>query len=265
MGLLNYDFRSQFKQGDSLDVIPLGLRMPGEYLAKIDSRDVTLLSTLYIRSIDPGATITAQYFDFTTGGDLGEETLVGSHVQPIAGATDRILLSNAHNKPFLRVIVAGGNVDFSIYGTALNNAGDASIVRENDAALLGVDFANAIAGLDEAGTKWKVVRVGADGSLLVKNSVSGTTVPFISTTTPTPENVPAIDDKIIDHISIRCTIDQDTSNRLEFSIDEGVSWGKLKVGETREEEPRGGMKHIQIRSGAGAVVEYEIYIDFGVA
>ena len=73
--------------------------------------------------------------------------------------------------------------------------------------------------------------------------------------------IPTVAGKYIDENSIRCAVDQEESKRLEFSFDNSV-FHRLKVGESREEEPRGTIRQVYIRSVSGSC-NYEIAINYG--
>jgi hypothetical protein len=65
----------------------------------------------------------------------------------------------------------------------------------------------------------------------------------------------------IDEVSIRCRVDQLITNRLLFSFDNSV-FHRLKVGEMREEEPRGDTTVLYLKALAGTV-DYEVAINYG--
>lgn len=92
----------------------------------------------------------------------------------------------------------------------------------------------------------------------------GTTDEFTGTVGVSPIQIPSVAGNDIEEISIRCRVDQPNNRRLEFSFD-GVNYFRLKVGEAREEEPRGGIKQVFIRaagSGASSCL-YEIIMNRG--
>lgn len=176
---------------DSSELVKLDTLGPGTYLYRLDIKGNSLLSTLYVKAKDAGATINAEYYDVTTGENFGEETFLKKHLDIAAGETDRILISNLHNKPVMRLVIAGGNVEFSVFNTVLPSAFSAM-----DAALIfdGEDFdalaskASPVAALDELNGLMKFLRVKPDGSLIVSDSNTTPADPyfreFIGQTTP---------------------------------------------------------------------------------
>jgi len=94
----------------------------------------------------------------------------------------------------------------------------------------------------------------------------GTTDSFVASVGTTATNVPASAGENIEELSIRCAVDQPSNRRLEFSLDGGTTFFRLKVGESREEEPRGNLKQIKVRAAGSGVttVNYEIIMNRGV-
>lgn len=92
----------------------------------------------------------------------------------------------------------------------------------------------------------------------------GTTVLYAASVGVSSVPIPTIAGKYIDELSIRCTVDQAANRRLEYSFD-NVTFHRLKVGEMREEEPRGTITQVYIRAAGSGVttVNYEIAINYG--
>ena len=99
----------------------------------------------------------------------------------------------------------------------------------------------------------------------------GTTDEFTGTVNNFGTTIPAVAGNEIDEISIRCRVDQPAATRLEFSFN-GIDWFRLKVGESREEEPRKRdksgniIRQVQIRAaGSLTTAQYEIVMNRGQA
>lgn len=92
----------------------------------------------------------------------------------------------------------------------------------------------------------------------------GTTDEFVGSVGSFAALVPPTAGELIDEFSIRCRIDQDESRRLEFSFG-GTAWFRLKPGESRDEEPRGDIRQVRIRSTSASTVSYEIVMNRGLA
>lgn len=83
----------------------------------------------------------------------------------------------------------------------------------------------------------------------------GTTVLYAGSVTTTPTTI-SNSGKALDEVSIRCAVDQTITLRLLFSFD-NVTYHKLKVGEMREEEPRGNVTQLYLKALSGTV-NYEV-------
>ena len=97
---------------------------------------------------------------------------------------------------------------------------------------------------------------------------SGTTTPYIGTTTNTTTGdlIPAVAGNLITAYSIRCAVDQPSATRLEFSIDDGTSWSRLRVGEAYW-DTLNQKSQIRIRAAGTAIttVNYEIILQRGIS
>jgi len=96
--------------------------------------------------------------------------------------------------------------------------------------------------------------------------ILGTTDSFIGSVGTSSTAIPSVAAGPIEELSIRCAIDQSANKRLEFSLD-NTNWARLAVGESREEEPRGGtITQVFIRAAGSGVtsVNYEIFLNRGI-
>lgn len=90
----------------------------------------------------------------------------------------------------------------------------------------------------------------------------GSTDEFTGTVTTFATLIPSTAGNKIDEISIRCRVDQPAATRLEFSFD-GVNYFRLKVGESREEEPRGDITQVYLRASGTSSAIYEVVMNRG--
>jgi hypothetical protein len=108
----------QLKEFESYMIIPLENRGIGTIQKLLQIRGNSLLSTVRVSAIDPGATLLVTYYD-TTSGDISpiERNVVQTH--SIMGGTgvDRKVVTRFHDKPVCEAIVSGGNIEFSVYVT----------------------------------------------------------------------------------------------------------------------------------------------------
>ena len=99
-------------------------RPPGIYKERVAIAANSILSTLWVKSIDPGASVSARWYDIGPGNDelTGERIYLSDH-QTIStnDTSDRRLITRLHNKAFVEVTVAGGSAVFGIYVTAVSD------------------------------------------------------------------------------------------------------------------------------------------------
>lgn len=159
-------------------VFSLEDRAPGVYEANMLIKGNSILSTLTVTSIDPGATLQVTYFEFTTqeARNEGQEIVLEEHATvddtTTLPFTNKITVTRIHSTPRIRVTVTGGNARFEIHNTVVQ-----SFASDLDAALVldGEDFisdrtkAIPISGYDPATNLMNHVRV-VGGVLQVSSS-----------------------------------------------------------------------------------------------
>lgn len=156
----------RFGQYESKAIVPLGTRSVGVFDQKLAIAGNSLLSSVFVESLDPGASVVVEYYDFSTGYDAGEEYPLGSH-DPVSTAitTNRLLISNLHDKPVVRCTVIGGNVRFGVYATVVVTSAtdiDNALQREGDTVSLSLDKGMPVMVFDETNNVWRFAR-GEDG------------------------------------------------------------------------------------------------------
>jgi hypothetical protein len=268
MSLLDYVNKVDLGKNYSQQLMGLGVRAPGVYLIKVENtRGQAMLSTLYVQAKEVTATITVDFLDFTTGGDVGEETLIGSHTEPAVGQTDRILISNLHNKPFIRVTVANDNATFSLFATAVNNAIDATVVKDGEAGNTTVNFGQGLAAYDPINDIWKLLQTDTSGNLKVTGSFDlfGTpdvpfNVEFNGLTTPGIEQtiitsvVPALTTRVLTSLRIS------TSRRGTYRIlADAVKIGGGRLNPSKTESEFLWAPGREIAAGVTIRVRFETY------
>lgn len=121
---LNVSTVPQLKEYESSPggLLKLESRPAGTYMRQLQIRGNSFLSSVYVKSLDPGATVKVNYYDFTTDEDL-ERNDLNSHdlVSVISTESDKILVTRFHDKPILEVVVSGGNAEFSVYLTVISD------------------------------------------------------------------------------------------------------------------------------------------------
>ena len=99
-------------------------RPPGVYnvLTRVIADGV--VSSLFVKHVDPGATLSIEYWEATTGHSDGEHVSLGSH--PLVDDTTPLLYTNKkcfsklHSNLRIEATVTGGNVTFGILQSANN-------------------------------------------------------------------------------------------------------------------------------------------------
>lgn len=144
------------------DVFKLETLGPGTHIKTLEIRGNAILSSLYVKSIDVGATIKVNYFQ-TTSGTVpdGERFDLNSHALISTTGTDQIAVTRIHNKPVVEVIITGGTVEFGLYLTVNDELAtdiDAALVSDGQVANLANDKGIPIACYDEATGEWLIIR-----------------------------------------------------------------------------------------------------------
>jgi hypothetical protein len=147
---------------ESKDIYKLETRAPGTYFVDTLIEGNSLLSTVFVSTIDPGASVTVKYVDYTMGEEEGEIFPLDEHV-PITTAmtVNRITITRIHNKPRIFVEVVGGNARFSVYITVVSSFAsdlDSALVYENDLVNFARNKGIPIGVIDDATDTWKLLR-----------------------------------------------------------------------------------------------------------
>lgn len=150
---------------------------PGTYEQLSEIRGNSILSSIYVQAIDPGATLQVNYYDTTTGAGLGERYDLAAHdlvTDVDVGGTFRILVGRIHRRVVCEVIITGGNVTFSVYATAVTSTAsdiDSALIREGEDYTDPEDKAIPIAYLDESTDQLFFVK-GENGAIKVTGTVT---------------------------------------------------------------------------------------------
>lgn len=142
----------------------------------------SILSSVFVHAMDPGASLTIRYFETTTGDVTNERSELAEHLvitpgmlDSTYGLTSKITVTTIHNKPNLEIFVTGGNVDFGIYATVVSSFAvnlDGSLVYDNQLADLTKNKAIVVAGLDENG-RFQMLQL-SNGKLVVDANIVST-------------------------------------------------------------------------------------------
>jgi hypothetical protein len=127
------------------------LRNAGTYTKIGEVRSAAMLSSVFVESMDVGATLKVNFFDATTGADVGERYNLKSHDLISAVGSYRILVTRHHNRVGCEAIVTGGNVKFSVYITALPSPDLIDFVGVNDDGQNAIRTSSDIVGINSGG------------------------------------------------------------------------------------------------------------------
>lgn len=163
-------FVRRLKEFDTVTLLPLETRLPGTYEFDTLIEGNSILSTVYISSLDVGASLLVEYYDQTTGVSEGEFYALDAHNLLTSVGPDRITVTRIHNKPICRATVIGGNVKFSVYITVVSSFAsdlDSALVYDGDTFVSNRNKGMPIAGLDTTSNTLEFVEVN-DGKLRVE-------------------------------------------------------------------------------------------------
>lgn len=174
MGLPSVVILDEFQSSPYFLLKELG---PGAYTQVSEIRGNSILSSIYVESIDPGATLQVNYYDTTTGAAAGERFDLAQHdliTDADVGGTFRILVGRIHRRVVAEAIIIGGNIKFSVYATAVTSTAsdiDSALIRDGEDYTDPEDKAMPVAYLDEDTQQLFFVR-GENGALKVTGTVT---------------------------------------------------------------------------------------------
>lgn len=262
--LAQFEARAIFNQKDFV---------PGTFLYGVNIGGNGLLSTLYAASVDSGATVSAKWYDYSTGQEFGEMNLLAEHTPLTASETgNKLFLSGTTDKLLVEITVTGGNATVGLYGSVIESIGTdlGQAIKEDGQTAAGTDKALVVAGLDETEGKYFVIRTD-HGTLLIKQDEGQPYLAFDEVTVidePEPDQVIAI------HAE---TVPADTQRRYELvqfstrrsgyfraSLD-GVPVGLVRSGPAALNPVMSWSPYLRAAAGQELVITWEpaeIIIDF---
>ena len=178
----------QLRTAETGKILPLGTYEPDTYLVPISPSGNSILSSLLVLSLTPGASVTVNYFQTTSANEQEERTVMMGHL-PVTVASlsaDQILVTRIHNKVYAEIIVAGGPCRIGLFGTVVSSVAsdiDSALKRDGQVANLLVDKGIPVLGLDDDGT-FKILpfvdgRIPVEATIVIATgapvSVSGAT------------------------------------------------------------------------------------------
>jgi hypothetical protein len=165
--------RRRIGEFDSELIFPMAVRGVGTHTEQMLIEGNSYLCSVFVRSIDVGATLQVNHWEFTTavGAEAGERYDLLAHPLIVSAPfLDRKSVTKIHNKPQIECIVTGGNVEFQVFITVVSSftsdLDNALIFNEQIADLLR-NKGMPVAGYDPVDNKFHFVKVASDGSMSV--------------------------------------------------------------------------------------------------
>jgi hypothetical protein len=147
-------FNVKLKQFQTNTPYKLETRAIGTYNERLLIEGNSLISTVYIKSMDVGASLEVNFWEYTTGAESGERRDIKSH--PTFNLTSEtphlLVVAPFHNSPQVECIVAGGNVEFSVHLTCVSSfasAQDNSLILDGATFEEDINLAQPVACLDD--------------------------------------------------------------------------------------------------------------------
>ncbi len=121
MSIINLPF-VQFGEFQSITLFEIDSRAPNTYRIPLQVRGNSILSSLLVTEMDPGATIKVNYFQTTSGNLISERSELSGHtIKTLPDMeADTIIVARMHSKPVCEVIIEGGNVKFGLMATMVS-------------------------------------------------------------------------------------------------------------------------------------------------
>lgn len=112
---------------DSLAILPVQILAPGKTLIAVAPFANSLLSTVWVKSLDPGASVLVNWLDygmeaFDPSLFPGERIDLTNHkLITTSDYSDRIIVTKIHNKALAEIVVTGGNAEVGIFVTCVSS------------------------------------------------------------------------------------------------------------------------------------------------
>jgi hypothetical protein len=185
------------RERESNTLFPLRVYTPETYELLIQPNGNSLLSSLLVLELDPGASVTVNYWQTTSGNEIEERTDLTGHgtISVTDTAANQTLVTRIHNKVYAEVIVTGGNARFGIYGSVVSSFAtdlEAALKKDGQPSDLPNDRGLPIVVLNTTTGEYEIWE-GEDGVPAVR-LLGDVQVNLASVTTPTVLNIALVDD-----------------------------------------------------------------------
>jgi hypothetical protein len=148
-------------------LIPIQVLDAGVYLFPVATYGNSILSTVWVKALDTGATVQVKWFEHGPGnGDYPGERieLIGHKLIDTADTSDRKIITKIHNKPQCEVTIVGGSATLGLYLTVVADTAQDGLYFDEQAYIANSDSGAGLAIFDETDNKWYLLR-GNNGAL----------------------------------------------------------------------------------------------------
>lgn len=168
----------QLRSFDTVAVWPLSVRPAGVYTTPLYAEGSQLLSTVFVESMDAGATLEVAIIDLGLSEQPVDRVRLGAHeIHNTAPSVSKLSVVNFHDRPLVQTTITGGSVKYGQWTTLKPTATDPF----------------------DHGQGHLAATVG-------------------STQPNTIKLVPTAPGRYIRQLAVRCAIDQPMTRRLKFSF-----------------------------------------------
>jgi uncharacterized membrane protein len=154
----------------SLAILPVSVLSAGTHYFSVSPSGNSVLSTVWVKTLDLGASVLVKWFDHGPGsGDYpGERVYLEEHL-PIStpDTSNRIVVTKIHDKAYAEVIITGGDVELGIYATSVSSFPQDPPYLNGSDANLAFDGGNANVIYNSADDKFYLVQGQTNGSMNV--------------------------------------------------------------------------------------------------
>lgn len=185
------------RESESTTLLSLGVYAPETYELLIQPNGNSLLSSLLVLELDPGASVTVNYWQTTSGNETEERTDLTGHdtVTATSTAANQVLVTRIHNKVYAEIIVVGGNAKFGLYGSVVSSFAtdlEAALKKDEQPAELATDRGLPIVVLNTTTGEYEIWE--GEGGIPAVRLLGDVQVNLASVTTGTTLNFPLPDD-----------------------------------------------------------------------
>lgn len=111
------------REGQTGSIFPLVIYEPGSYTVLVQPSGNSILSSLLVLGLDPGASVAVHYYQTTSADETEERSDIVSH-EPLtvpAAHAHQILVTRIHSKVYVELVVTGGRARLGVMGSVVSS------------------------------------------------------------------------------------------------------------------------------------------------